>query len=43
MMENRVLITMELKLDAWIESKQKEKLLDLLKEFDVIKLEWEEK
>jgi len=41
--ENKVIITMELKLDAWKESKQKEQLLELLKDFDIIKLTWEEK
>ena len=41
--ENKVIITMEVKLDSWIESKQKEQLLELLKEFDIIKLTWEER
>ena len=41
--ENKVIITMEVKLDSWIESKQKEQLLELLKDFDIIKLTWEEK
>lgn len=41
--KNIVTITIEVKLDAWKESKQKEQLLELLKEFDVIKLTWEEK
>lgn len=41
--ENKVIITMEVKLDSWIKSNQKAQLLELLKEFDVIKLTWEEK
>ena len=36
-------ITFEVKMDAWKESRQKEQLLDLLKDFDIIKLTWEEK
>lgn len=30
--ENKVIITMEVRLDAWKESKQKEQLLELLKD-----------
>lgn len=40
--ENKVIITMEVKLDSWIKSNQKAQLLELLKEFDIIKLTWEE-
>lgn len=41
--ENKIIITMEVKLNGWKESNQKEQLLELLKEFDIIKLTWEEK
>lgn len=38
-----VQITIEVKIDSWKESKQKDNLLELLKDFDIIKLTWEEK
>lgn len=42
-MSDLIEINIEVRIDTWKELQQKEKLLEILKEFDIKKLTWEEK